>query len=156
MRSTSLLFCIVVTAFAYSSAFQLPQMPIPLRSSSSKTNIASHIAYAPLIAAVIFSSTLVQPSIAIETGSVPKGQQIFTSTCAGCHGGGQNFVKANKTLQKDALTKFVGGTDQEKVEGFFRGSMVHMKNPTIGGKLNDGEITDVVSYVVDQATNEKW
>lgn len=65
----------------------------------------------------------------------------------------QNFVKAKKTLQKDALEKFVG-LDEVKVEAFFRGSVVHKLN--FEGKLADQDITDVVTYVVDQAKNEKW
>ena len=59
-----------------------------------------------------------------------------------------------KTLQKDALEKFVG-LDEEKVETFFKGSFVH--KVIVGDKkLSDEDITDVVTFVVDQATNEKW
>lgn len=91
--------------------------------------------------------------MAIE-GDIAKGKEIFNSSmsCAGCHAGGQNFVKEKKTLQKDALEKFVG-LDEEKVEAFFKGSLAHKG---VGGKFSDQEVTDVVTYVIDQAKNEKW
>ncbi|KAL7552397.1 hypothetical protein ACHAWF_016710 [Thalassiosira exigua] len=86
-------------------------------------------------------------------GIIAKGKEIFTSTCAGCHAGGQNFSKGDKTLQKDDLERFVG-LDQAKVEKFFKGSFVHSR--VVGSKLIDQEVTDVVTYVIDQAANEKW
>lgn len=85
-------------------------------------------------------------------GDIAKGKEVFTSTCAGCHAGGQNFVNENKTLQKEALEKFVG-LDEDKVEAFFKGSFRHK---VVGGQLADQDITDVVTYVVDQAKNENW
>jgi len=62
-------------------------------------------------------------------------------------------VKEKKTLQKDALEKFVG-LDEEKVEAFFKGSFVHKIQ--VAGNMSDQEITDVVTYAVDQAKFEKW
>lgn len=161
MKNASLLYTTVaVLAATSSSAFHLPQT----RATTSNNRVVktnhptplhqtpSVLAVAPIaIAALIFSFT--PPSMAIE-GDITKGKEIFTSTCAGCHLGGQNFVKQQKTLQKDALEKFVG-LDEEKVEKFFKGSFVH--KVIVGDKkLSDDDITDVVTFVVDQATNEKW
>jgi cytochrome c553 len=62
------------------------------------------IAAAPIIsAATIFALTVVTsyPSPATAAGDVTKGSQIFTSTCAGCHAGGNNFIKENGIFQKE-------------------------------------------------------
>ena len=110
MKNASLLYTTAaVLAATSSSAFHLPQTPEA--SYRAKTNhptplhqTPSVFAVAPIaIAALIFSFT--PPSMAIE-GDITKGKEIFTSTCAGCHLGGQNFVKQQKTLQKDALEEF--------------------------------------------------
>lgn len=87
-----------------------------------------------------------------NAGDITKGSEVFTANCIGCHRGGQNFVKEQKTLQKDALEKYVG-LDEVKVTKFFKGSFVHK---VVGGKLTEDEVGDVVSYVVDQAKGEKW
>lgn len=153
-RST--LFSTVAIGIASSSsseAFHLAGRSLVSKNiAHSDRSVASSswFAAAPIAIAVVLTSAL--PSVATE-GDITKGQEIFTSTCAGCHRGGQNFVKEKKTLQKDALAKFVG-LDQDKVETFFRGSLVHRVGPV--GQLQDDEVVDVITYVVDQAVNEKW
>jgi cytochrome c6 len=96
-------------------------------------------------------SFAVMPNSA-HAGDIAKGNEVFTANCVGCHRGGQNFVKEQKTLQRDALEKYVG-MDEEKVTKFFKESFVHK---VVGGKLTDDEVADVVSYVVDQASGQKW
>eukprot|EP00584_Thalassiosira_punctigera_P017339 CAMPEP_0172575300 /NCGR_PEP_ID=MMETSP1067-20121228/137142_1 /TAXON_ID=265564 ORGANISM="Thalassiosira punctigera, Strain Tpunct2005C2" /NCGR_SAMPLE_ID=MMETSP1067 /ASSEMBLY_ACC=CAM_ASM_000444 /LENGTH=157 /DNA_ID=CAMNT_0013367949 /DNA_START=88 /DNA_END=561 /DNA_ORIENTATION=+ len=157
MRNSFLLHVKLAAVVAAANAFHLPQTPAaqtfnPSTKISSQTSYQSPwLATAPIaIVSLIFSFS--PPSLAME-GNVAKGSEIFTSTCAGCHRGGQNFVKEKKTLQRDALEKFVG-LDEEKVEAFFKGSFVHKVQA--GGKLTDQEITDVVTYVVDQAKYDKW
>lgn len=161
MRIASLFEMTVALAAATSSfAFQLPQTPAARGSTDNGKNPSSSsplqsqspwFAAAPIaIAAIVFSIT---PPAMATGGDVTKGSQIFEANCAGCHRGGQNFVKEKKTLQKDALEKFVG-LDDDKVEKFFKGSFTHKLQ--FGDKLADQEITDVVTYVVDQARNEKW
>ncbi|KAL7537741.1 hypothetical protein ACHAXR_008026 [Thalassiosira sp. AJA248-18] len=160
MRNTSLLYVVAAAlAATASSAFHLPQTSMAKTSNSSAKTLSPTpsqspwFAAAPLaIAAFVFS--FAPPSMAVG-GDIAKGQEIFNSanSCAGCHRGGQNFVKEKKTLQKDALEKFVG-LDEEKVEAFFKGSFVHKSQ--FGSKLSDQDVTDVVTFVVDQAINEKW
>jgi cytochrome c6 len=104
---------------------------------------------APVVLAAFAFAAMPHPA---HAGEISKGNEVFTANCVGCHRGGQNFVKEQKTLQKDALEKFVG-LEEDKVSAFLKGSFVHK---VIGGKLTDDEITDVVSYVVDQAKGEKW
>mmetsp|Transcript_8986 Transcript_8986/g.20271 ORF Transcript_8986/g.20271 Transcript_8986/m.20271 type:complete len:157 (+) Transcript_8986:158-628(+) len=156
MRNISLFFTAVGLAATASSAFHVPETQTT-RTHNSNTRTLSPVQYqcrwlaaAPIaITALIFSFS--PPAIASE-GDITKGKEIFTSTCAGCHAGGQNFIKEKKTLQKEALEKYVG-LDNEKVEAFFKGSLRHK---VIGGAFDDQEITDVVTYVVDQAINDKW
>lgn len=111
-----------------------------LRKSSTMASI--------VLAAFAFSAA----PHAAYAGDISKGNEIFTANCVGCHRGGQNFVSEQKTLQKDALEKFVG-LDEEKVDKFFKGSFVHK---VVGGKLTEEDISNVASYVVDQAKGDKW
>jgi cytochrome c6 len=115
------------------------------------------IAAAPIIsAATIFALTVVTsyPSPATAAGDVTKGSQIFTSTCAGCHAGGNNFIKEKKTLKKDALEKYVG-LEETKITEFFKKSFVH-QNQAGGGKMSEEDVADVISYVITQAVDDKW
>ena len=86
-------------------------------------------------------------------GDITRGSEVFAANCVGCHRGGQNFIKEQKTLEKHALEKYVG-LNEENISSFFKNSFVHKVQ--VGGKLTDEEVIDVVSYVVDQATGEKW
>ncbi|KAL7449843.1 hypothetical protein ACHAWC_001856 [Mediolabrus comicus] len=125
------------------------------RTASSFSSTATVLIFALTIATATLSS---YPSPVIAAGAgggdITKGSQIFTSTCAGCHAGGNNFIKEKKTLKKDALEKFVG-LDEIKMTDFFKNSFVH-KGPAGGGKMSDDEIADVMSYVLSQAVDDKW
>lgn len=124
--------------------------------SLSSSWLSSTIAAAPIIsAATIFAFTVASyPSPSTAAGDITKGSQIFTSTCAGCHAGGNNFIKEKKTLKKDALEKFVG-LDETTITEFFKKSFVH-QNQAGGAKMSDEDIADVISYVVTQAVDDKW
>ena len=76
-----------------SSAFNLPQMPMTRTTTSTHVKPPSHqvspwLAAAPLTIAAFIFSFAPQPSLAVE-GDITKGSQIFESSCAGCHRGGQ-------------------------------------------------------------------
>ncbi|KAL3772006.1 hypothetical protein ACHAWO_008178 [Cyclotella atomus] len=130
--------------------------------STSKSNVHVNVesrrakawkqtaAVAPIIFSAFAFAWCTPP--AANAGDITKGNEVFSANCVGCHRGGQNFVKEQKTLQKDALEKYVG-LDTDKVTKFFKNSFVHK---VVGGKLTDEEVNDVVSYVVDQAVGEKW
>uniref|UniRef100_A0A7S2KKB1 Cytochrome c domain-containing protein n=1 Tax=Skeletonema marinoi TaxID=267567 RepID=A0A7S2KKB1_9STRA len=112
-------------------------------------------AAAPIIsAATIFAFTVASYPSPATAGDITKGSQIFTSTCAGCHAGGNNFLKEKKTLKKEALDKYVG-LDETKIAEFFKKSFVH-QNQAGGGKMSEEDVADVISYVVTQAVNDKW
>ena len=149
MGNAALLLLFMVVGLA--SAFDLPD--ISNFSTKNEQIQSSSLAASIAVSAVIFSFSPL-PSMAVE-GNIASGKEVFTSTCGGCHAGGQNFAKPNKTLQKEAIEKYVGSLSEDKVEDYFRKQFVHkviMKDKD----LQDQQITDVITYVVDQATNEKW
>lgn len=149
--------------YAFTLAFnhgqQAPTSNQLLMSSSSEDDFndglfAKALKQSTVMAPVVVLTALsfaVMPNSA-HAGDIAKGKEVFTANCVGCHRGGQNFVKEQKTLQRDALEKYVG-MDEEKVTKFFKDSFVHK---VVGGKLTDDEVADVVSYVVDQASGQKW
>lgn len=114
------------------------------------TSLPKWVSMSPFILSALAFSVSPLPS---NAGDVASGQQVFTSTCAGCHAGGQNLVSEKKTLQKDAIEKYVGAVDEETVLKFWKGSFVHK---VVGGKLSEVEVQDAVAYVVDQASGDKW
>ena len=149
----------VAALVSQKTAFGTPKKVIqaqPLQSTSSKVESNEFIqtlkqtaVFVPFVISAFAFAAVPQQ---VNAGDITKGNVIFTSNCIGCHRGGQNFVKEQKTLQKDALDKYIG-LDEEKVFKFFKGSFVHK---AIGGKLMDDEVLDVISYVVDQARGDKW
>jgi cytochrome c6 len=87
---------------------------------------------------------------------IAKGQQIFDSNCAACHVGGQNLINAPRTLQKEAIEKNLGSLDPTTIQDFVQNSVVHRGAFILGSKLSNKDFENVVSYVVDQASNDKW
>ena len=88
-------------------------------------------------------------------GNVGAGEQVFSANCAACHAGGQNVIMPEKSLQKDALVQFLaGGMKESSVVT----QVTNGKNamPAFGGRLNDDDIANVASYVIDQAASDKW
>ena len=154
MGNAALLLLFMVVGLA--SAFHLPDISnFSTKNEQIHPSLAQEMKLPASIAvsAIIFSFSPL-PSMAVDA-NIASGKEVFTSTCGGCHAGGQNFAKPNKTLQKEAIEKYVGSLSEDKVEDYFRKQFVHkviMKDKD----LQDQQITDAITYVVDQATNEKW
>jgi cytochrome c6 len=105
-------------------------------------------------AAVILSlSFLLAAPQSAWSADVAKGAALFQANCAGCHAGGQNFVKEKKTLQKEALEKYLGTTDPIRIQSFVQNEMPHKLLPL---KMDEMDYLDVASYVSDQALERKW
>ena len=109
-------------------------------------------------AAAFLMLVLVSPAVASPATDVAQGGEIFVANCASCHAGGMNFIKEKRTLKRDALEKFVG-LDQPSVQKFVTESARHKtlvfpRAP--GGKLSETDYSDVTSFIVDQAVNDKW
>ena len=85
------------------------------------------------------------PAFAADTAN---GAKVFSANCAACHAGGRNVVVADKTLKKEALTKYgMNSLDAIMTQ------VTNGKNamPAFKGRLNSKQIEDVASYVLEQA-----
>jgi len=98
---------------------------------------------------VMFTFAFTSPATAADSAN---GAKVFTANCAACHMGGRNVVAAAKTLKQDALEK----NNMNSLEAII--TQVHNgKNamPAFKGKLNDQQIEDVATYVLEQAA-KNW
>lgn len=98
-----------------------------------------------LISITVFTFSFASPAIA---GDIASGAKIFSANCVACHAGGRNLVSAAKTLQKDALEKY-GMNSPEAIINQVKNGKNAM--PAFKGRLNDKQIDDVASYVLEQA-----
>jgi cytochrome c6 len=79
------------------------------------------------------------------------GAKIFGANCASCHVGGKNSVNPAKTLQKADLEKY-GMYDVEAIKTQVIKGKAAM--PKFLGRLKEGDIDDVVAYVLAQADKD--
>lgn len=93
------------------------------------------------------------PALAAD---IAKGNKIFDNNCAACHVGGQNLINTPRTLKREAIEKNLGSLDPGKIQDFVQNSVVHRGAFILGSKLSNKDFENVVSYVVDQASNDKW
>lgn len=109
-----------------------------------------------LAIATLVVSTSAAPAFA---GDIAQGRQLFSDNCASCHMGGENYVKVERTLKKDALEKYGIGVEQPSILSFVMNSQRH-KNLVFfraeGGKLDPQQWEDVTTFISDQAKSEKW
>lgn len=108
--------------------------------------VASSLATAGLL--------LVSSSSPAYASSVENGANLFQANCAGCHGGGNNYLAEKKTLRKDALEKFQS-LDADKLQTFVQTKMPHTFLP-FKKEFSDENYADAIAYVLDQAINDKW
>lgn len=80
------------------------------------------------------------------------GAKIFSASCASCHINGNNVVVANKTLKKEALTKYLQGYEEDP-EAAIINQVTNGKNamPAFKSRLTPTEIESVANYVAQQA-----
>ncbi|RMH78907.1 MAG: cytochrome C6 [Cyanobacteria bacterium J007] len=97
------------------------------------------------LAIALFAFAFTAPAFA---GDAANGAKIFSSTCAACHMGGGNVVMANKTLKKEALEQY-GMDSIEAITNQIKQGKNAM--PSFLGRLNDSQIEDVATYVLEQA-----
>ncbi|HEY9597497.1 MAG TPA: c-type cytochrome [Cyanophyceae cyanobacterium] len=98
-----------------------------------------------LVAIALFSFILIRPALAADT---VNGAKVFSANCAACHVGGRNVIMADKTLKKEALTKY----DMNSLNAIVT-QVTNGKNamPAFKGRLTDQQIEDVATYVLEQA-----
>merc|ERR1719330_354615 len=102
------------------------------------------VAQAGAVAAAVSAGVAVAPAFA---GDVGAGEQVFNANCAACHAGGQNVIMPEKTLEKEALEKYLAGGRNEAA---VKTQVTNGKNamPAFGGRLSDEDIANVATYVI--------
>jgi len=102
-----------------------------------------------LLAIALIKLTFISPALAAETSN---GAKIFEANCASCHIGGGNVLIAEKTLKKEALSKYLKNYDNDSIQAIIH--QVHNgKNamPAFKDKLSYEEILQVADYVFQNA-----
>ena len=102
-----------------------------------------------LLAIAIFKLTFISPALAAE---ISNGAKIFEANCASCHIGGGNILISQKTLKKEALSKYLENYNSDSIEAIIH-QVQNGKNamPAFKGKLSSEEILEVAAYVFKNA-----
>lgn len=81
-----------------------------------------------------------------------NGSKIFSANCASCHVGGGNILLTQKTLEKEALLKYLENYDINPVQAIIY-QLQNGKNamPAYKDKLSEQEILEVATYVFQKA-----
>jgi cytochrome c6 len=94
---------------------------------------------------------LLTPALALNSGSLDSGAQVFGAHCVGCHVNGGNIVRRGKNLKLKTLQR--NHVDSLEAIGEIvangRGIM-----SAYGDRLSEQEIVDVSAYVLQQAEQE--
>ena len=98
-----------------------------------------------VIILVILTFGFISPALAADA---VKGAKVFTANCAACHLGGRNVIVATKTLQKDALEKYNMNSLAAIITQVQNGKNAM---PAFKNRLNDQQIEDVATYVLEKA-----
>jgi len=136
----------------FREALVLPLLSL-MASTVSAWNITPklmHVKKAALTVACGWALT-----VPAHAADVTAGKSVFEVNCVACHAGGQNMIAKERTLQKDALQKYVG-LSEEAVKDFVQNSVVHRGAFVLGDKLSEKNFDDVAAYVVAQTTENKW
>ncbi len=106
--------------------------------------LKSQLAWA-VLAILLFATVPMPPAMAAD---LSNGAKIFNANCAACHIGGNNVIISNKTLKKEALAKYAMGSFKAIQTQVTKGKNAM---PAFGGRLNETQIEDVVTYVLQQS-----
>ncbi|MGB3207193.1 MAG: c-type cytochrome [Crinalium sp.] len=99
-----------------------------------------------LLALAIVTVAFTTPALA--EGDAANGGKIFSANCAACHAGGNNVIMANKNLKKETLEKYGMNSEEAIIKQVTNGKNAM---PAFKGRLNDGQIKDVATYVLKQS-----
>ena len=125
------------------------------KSSNNNNIIRRKTSDVASAAVVILSFQLLTVPVVSTAADIANGSKLFDYNCAACHRGGMNYVSEKKTLQKDAIEKYRKTTNVDKIQDYIQNAMPHRFMP-FGNKFSNDDYTDVVSFVLDQALNDKW
>ena len=99
-----------------------------------------------LLAIAVFTFVFNRPAMA--DANPANGAKIFNANSTACHLGGRNVIAAAKTLKKDDLEKYSMNSLDAIVTQVTNGKKAM---PAFKGRLNDQQIQDVASYVLEQS-----
>jgi len=102
-----------------------------------------------LLATAAFTFVFSRSALADDPVS---GAKVFTANCAACHLKGRNVVAPAKTLKKEALDKYNMNSLEAIVNQVKNGKNAM---PAFKNRLNDKQIEDVATYVLEQ-TEKGW
>ena len=85
-----------------------------------------------------------------------KGEALFRANCSSCHKGGSNAIAKERTLNKEALEKFLGLESKDDISNFVRNSNVHRGALVFSGRMTADDYDDVAAYIYSQAVDGKW
>ena len=107
-----------------------------------------------LLIALVTVLNFAMPAMALAA-DITEGAQLFSANCAVCHIGGGNSIMNVKTLQEDALEKFLAGYGTAHDEGAIVKQVTYGKGmmPAFKNRLSDEQIANVAAYVKSQAEN---
>mmetsp|Transcript_279 Transcript_279/g.518 ORF Transcript_279/g.518 Transcript_279/m.518 type:complete len:168 (+) Transcript_279:147-650(+) len=145
-KALHLLICLYLSATAASFSVENQSSP-----SDNKRVAASEKSFIAARSAVLSGALLIGLGVpAASAGDIIRGQQIFQINCAVCHAQGRNVIMPEKTLEKEALEKYLysGYTEEAVVRQVTNGKNAM---PAFGGRLGDIDIENVASYVIDMA-----
>jgi len=130
--STVISGAIISTASAYTFV-----VPTSILASVAETTQATTVPG-------VLDTSLVAPAV---VGNVAAGKSVFNANCAACHAGGKNVIAREKTLEKEALDKYLaGGRQESSVITLVTNGKSAM--PAFGRRLSDEETADVATYVI--------
>jgi cytochrome c6 len=144
-----------------SLAYQNPRhvhFPSEKNSARQAKNVFRSVAVASTVAI-----TTILPSSAFAV-SIENGQILFNQNCASCHRDGANVMNPKRDMKKETLLKYFGSNgsdtlDPNQIVDWVEKSGQHKRLifPQVsGGKLSNEDYQSVISYIVDQASNDKW
>lgn len=150
-------FCICASralSLVRSCVEMLPTLEKHIHLKLTKKAIASTSA-----ATMVFACILAPSDAAAKANlnsATSRGQRIFEQSCSTCHVGGQNAIAKKRTLEKEALVKFIFMEDETDISTFVRNSDVHRGALAFSGRLTDEDYNDIAKFVFEQAMNDKW
>ncbi|WP_017315086.1 cytochrome c6 PetJ [Mastigocladopsis repens] len=102
-----------------------------------------------IFAIALFQFTFIHTAFA---GEISNGGKIFNANCASCHIGGGNILIDEKTLKKEALSKYLENYDADSIQAIIY-LVQNGKNamPAYKSKLSEQEILEVAAYVFQKA-----
>mmetsp|Transcript_6697 Transcript_6697/g.12599 ORF Transcript_6697/g.12599 Transcript_6697/m.12599 type:complete len:213 (+) Transcript_6697:89-727(+) len=141
---------------SYHGSFVSTTLKARRRNETPLTEHAHVLAAAGFL--VLSAGSTMVANAATTESVVEKGQAIFESTCAACHKGGSNAIAKERSLTKEALTKFLGPLENgsDDIQNFVQNSNVHRGALVFSGRLTEEDYSNVAAYVYNQAMENKW